>query len=84
MTDELGDALSDAGIPRAGDKLGGWPDWIQGVEYPACPRCGNAMKTIFQLDSQDHIDHMFGDAGVGHVTQCPTHPDVLAFGWACY
>lgn len=26
---------------------------------------------------------VFGDMGIGHVTQCKAHPRVLAFAWAC-
>ncbi|QDU19051.1 DUF1963 domain-containing protein [Urbifossiella limnaea] len=66
-----------------GDKLGGWPYWVQGAEYPACPRCARRMALVFQLDSEGHVPFMFGDAGCGHVTQCPEHKDVVAFGWAC-
>ena len=68
---------------EAGDKLGGWPCWIQGVEYPSCPRCSKRMGLIFQLDSEHHVPFMFGDAGVGYLTQCPEHKDVVAFGWSC-
>jgi len=77
---ELAEAISMA---AAGDKLGGWPHWIQGVEYPTCPRCAARMALVFQLDSNDNLDFMFGDAGVAHVTQCPQHPDVVALAWAC-
>lgn len=90
---ELGIALRDLDIDldvaetiasaEAGDKLGGWPLWIQSVEYPACPQCERRMELVFQLDSEDNVPHMFGDAGCGHITQCPDHPQVLAFGWAC-
>ena len=80
---EEADALADGDVPHAGEKLGGWPLWVQGVEYPACRRCGRAMAPLFQLDSERGIPWMFGDAGVGHITQCPEHPDELAFGWAC-
>lgn len=66
-----------------GDKLAGWPAWVQGVEYPSCPRCGRRMTLLFQVDSEDNIPFMFGDVGCGHVTQCPEHKDVVAFGWAC-
>lgn len=69
--------------PLGGDKLGGWPNWVQGVEYPSCPRCGKSMELVFQVDSFDHVGWMFGDTGCGHVTRCPDHPDVVAFGWAC-
>jgi uncharacterized protein YwqG len=65
-----------------GDKLGGWPAWIQNVEYPSCPRCGRQMVLVFQVDSEHNVPFMFGDAGCGHVTQCPEHQEVVAFGWA--
>lgn len=66
-----------------GDKLGGWPAWVQGVEYPSCPRCRRRMALVFQVDSEDNVPFMFGDVGCGHVTQCPEHKEVVAFGWAC-
>jgi hypothetical protein len=76
---QVDEACSCAG----GDKLGGWPCWVQGAEYPNCPICGMRMRFIFQLDSRDNLPYDFGDCGTGHITQCPTHKDQLAFGWAC-
>ncbi len=73
----------EAGSPRTGDKLGGWPYWVQDVEYPDCPVCGRTMRLVFQVDSNDHLPYDFGDVGTGHITQCPEHKHVLAFGWAC-
>jgi len=67
-----------------GDKLAGWPAWVQNVEYPDCPRCGRRMVHVFQVDSEDNVPFMFGDSGCGHVTQCPDHKEVVAFGWACF
>jgi uncharacterized protein YwqG len=91
--DELGISLRDLDLesdvaetisaPATGDKLGGWPAWIQRAEYPACPTCARRMELVLQLDSEDNVPHMFGDAGLGHITQCPDHPRKLAFGWAC-
>jgi uncharacterized protein YwqG len=66
-----------------GDKLAGWPRWVQFVDYPDCPRCGRRMVLVFQVDSEDNVPFMFGDAGCGHITQCPEHKEVVAFGWAC-
>jgi uncharacterized protein YwqG len=83
MTDEESAELSDEGFPLSGEKLLGWPLWVQGVEYPDCPDCGERMELLFQVDSEQNIPYMFGDAGVGHVTQCPRHRGRLAFGWAC-
>jgi hypothetical protein len=84
---ELPDAVSDRlwtpDIPRAGEKLGGWPAWIQGVECPTCRRCGSTMQYVLQIDSQRNIPILFGDVGTGHVSQCPNDPEELAFAWAC-
>jgi hypothetical protein len=77
--DELDEALG----PRRGDKLGGWPSWVQGPEYPRCPRCKSRMVVLLQLESNGLCHHQFGDLGAGHLSQCPNHPEVVAFGWAC-
>ena len=82
LDDATSEQLSEEGLPRLGDKLLGWPAWIQGIEYPPCPRCNKLMKFVFQIDSQDNVPYMFGDAGIGHLFQCPEHRDVLGFGWA--
>ncbi len=66
-----------------GDKLAGYPRWIQGIEYPECPQCNRRMELVFQIDSEDNLSYMFGDVGCGHITQCPEHKEVLTFGWAC-
>ena len=87
-------SLDEAGLPYAiveklggeclgGDKLAGWPRWVQGAEYPSCPKCKQTMQLVFQLDSEQGLPFMFGDVGTGHVTQCAQHSDVLAFAWAC-
>lgn len=83
LTDEEGDEWIKQEFPRAGDKLGGWPHWIQGVEYPDCRTCGERMRLVFQIDSEVNLPYMFGDVGCGHITQCRTHKDQLTFGWAC-
>lgn len=71
------------GNPEPGDKLGGWPHWIQSAEYPYCPKCQAQMVLVLQVDSEDNIPYMFGDSGCGHIMQCPEHKDVVGFGWAC-
>jgi uncharacterized protein DUF1963 len=82
--DAEGTELAEAiGLAACGDKLGGWPAWVQGAEYPSCPRCSQTMRHVFQVESEQGVAYMFGDAGCGHVTRCAAHPDVLAFGWAC-
>jgi len=70
--------------PEGGDKLGGWPLWIQSVEYPECRICKKAMRLIFQIDSQVNLPYMWGDSGCAHITQCAEHKDVVSFGWACF
>jgi len=70
-------------LPWPGTKVGGWPHWVQGPERPDCRSCGAPMRLVVQLDSDDGIDHMWGDTGVAHVTVCAAHPDEWALGWAC-
>ena len=72
----------DAAHPYPGHKFGGWPFWIQGAERPNCPDCKSQMDTILQLDEYHSRSFNFG-GGIGHITQCKTHPNILAFGWAC-
>lgn len=68
----------------AGDKLGGWPNWVQDAGYPPCPECGQPMdRLVFQVDSQCNLPHMWGDNGVGFVVQCPHHPNAVTFFWQC-
>ena len=68
---------------KQGEKLLGWPAWVQGVEYPNCQVCNKEMSFIFQVDSSRNFDYDFGDCGCGHITQCKEHKDQLTFGWAC-
>lgn len=82
-TEEDEEIFYDSEVPRVGDKLGGWPAWVQGVEYPTCPECGGRMEMVYQIDSEDNLPYMFGDVGAGHLTMCPKHPGVLTFAWAC-
>jgi uncharacterized protein YwqG len=85
MSDDDYDAyyVSEPYLNADGDKLCGWPNWIQGEEYPECPQCNRQMQFVYQLDSFKEANWMWGDAGIGHITQCPEHRDQLAFGWAC-
>jgi hypothetical protein len=80
---ERGDEFGANPYPQDGDKLLGWPQWVQGVQYVDCPDCRKPMRYIFQIDSEDNIPYMFGDAGVGHISFCPDHPSRAAFLWAC-
>lgn len=84
LTEEQGELIYDSDLEvLANDKLLGWPLWVQGIEYPDCPKCGTRMDYIFQIDSEDNLDFMFGDSGCAHITQCKTHHNQMAIAWAC-
>lgn len=70
------------GQTLTGDKLYGWPYWVQNEEYPF-DKNGARMELLFQIDSEKGLDFLFGDCGIAHLTQSPTDPSELAFGWAC-
>lgn len=78
------EALFESGYPRQGDKLLGWPYWIQDPERPSCPECELPMTTLFQLDSNGNLDYMWGDGGVAHMFWCPHHPHAMALVWQCH
>ncbi len=71
------------GLPRSGDKLGGWPVLRPGLKLPPCPRCGETMEFVFQLDALGHTQGASGGSGIGHLARCRTHSTTLAFDWAC-
>ena len=77
--------MEDAAMfPAEGDKLAGWPYWIQDVEYPKCPTCDRLMDTlIFEFASDDHVPYLWGDVGTGYILQCPEHKEQVAFLWQC-
>ena len=83
VDDEAFDLLDSLERPLGGDKLGGWPAWVQGVEYPSCTTCGATMLHVLQIDSEDNLPIMFGDVGTAHVTRCGQHPDIMTLAWAC-
>jgi uncharacterized protein YwqG len=73
----------EIGLPIEQDKLFGWPYWVQSVEYPFDRKTETQMELLFQLASEDNLPYMFGDAGIGHLTQSPDNKEELGFGWAC-
>ncbi len=78
------DALERRGevLTRAGDKLLGWPVWVQGYAPVPCPDCGEEMVVLAQIASNDSLPFVFGDAGVAQITRCERHPDRVGFAWA--
>ena len=62
---------SRAILTASGDKLLGWPFWVQAPAYPRCSSCRSDMTPLFQVDHIGHLPFGFGDAGCGHVFVCP-------------
>jgi uncharacterized protein YwqG len=78
------DSMYEAGYPLQGDKLFGTPYWVQDPDPPPCSRCSRPMAHLIQIDSNENLDLMWGDAGVAHVFWCSDHQDVLALVWQCH
>jgi len=88
--------FDDEGIgAHSVEKLGGWPWWMQHEDYPLCPICQTRMVMVFQTwadlkfieplaDRYRSENFVLGDLGIGKIMQCPTHRDVLTFGWQCH
>ncbi|GAA4059993.1 hypothetical protein GCM10022389_00250 [Flavobacterium cheonanense] len=73
----------DCGLTISQDKLFGWPYWIQSEEYPYDRKTETRMELLYQMGESEIIPYMFGDLGIGHLTQSPDNDEELAFGWAC-
>ena len=70
------------GLPQPGDKLGGYPSWAQGVEYPKCADCKKRMDTqLLQLASNAAAGWQWGDLGTAYVVSCAKHPARVELIW---
>ena len=47
-------------------QLGGYPNWVQGESTPK-NQSGENMKLLFQIDSEDNADIMWGDVGLIYI-----------------
>ncbi len=65
------------------DKALGWANWVQSRKPPPCQQCKGTTELLLQLDSNDHLNHTWGDNGVGFIFQCPKHPAKVTFTWEC-
>jgi hypothetical protein len=67
---------------RGGDKVGGYPAWVQDAEYPPCPDCGEPMRDLLlQLASDGLCGWQFGDMGTAYVLACATHTARVELIW---
>ncbi len=72
------------GANHAGDKVGGWPHWIQDPSYARCPKCKTRMdQLVLQIDSHHAVAFSFGDNGAAYILRCPEHADELSFTFQC-
>ncbi len=79
---EVGEEFRERGdVTLAGEKLGGWPCFIQAAERPTC-KCGTTMEPFFQIDSNRALPTGFGDTGVGWLSSC-SKCLALTFTWQC-
>jgi hypothetical protein len=65
-------------------RVGGTPEWIQADETPGCPKCGDYMDFLAQLEQgHDHGTFInFGGDGLGYAFVCKPCQEA-AFVWQC-
>lgn len=83
--DEL--SVDDDFSPAGGDKVGGWPNFVQAATFPASER--PAARAVLQLDAETGAFSEWGDVGCAHVVGVPSElaeGDLSSFvwDWACY
>jgi len=64
--------------------IGGYPIWIQGEAERSCPVCKKPMEFICQIDSQQEVQLMWGDAGCVYLFQCQEHHDQFGMEMQCF
>lgn len=64
--------------------LGGYPIWIQGEGTQVCPNCKGEVELAVQIDSEEAVNLMFGDAGCLYVFRCPEHKNEFAIEMQCF
>lgn len=82
----LGDQYYDLFRNVRGFKLGGWPTLIQhGLEWGSA-HSPPAPEYVFQIDSSEKANWMWGDNGVGYFGRGVTaeHRDEWTLSWQCY
>jgi hypothetical protein len=56
------------------NRIGGYPTWVQGAEYPSCPCCKRTMKFATQLDSglltEEGDEWLWGSGGICYLFWC--------------
>jgi hypothetical protein len=66
--------------PAGGDKLLGWPRWIQGGwPPPPCDQCEAPTRLLYQLASDSHAELCWGDLGRVYLLGCEREPRHLRF-----
>lgn len=64
--------------------IGGYPIWLQGYGDQKCPECEGRADLACQIDSEDAVKLMFGDAGSLYVFRCPKHKDKFSVEMQCF
>jgi uncharacterized protein YwqG len=64
-----------------GEKIGGYPLFIQCEKGPNCQTCNKEMEFVLQIGSEVNIPFMFGDGGVGQIFICLDHKENIDFFW---
>jgi len=92
LTNDEHDLLADWGPLEVGDKLGGWPAWIQDTEEHRCSVCDKEMRLFFQFNPDVSLKYSFNqeffdrpvDLGCAWFLQCPYHRTQMKFTWQCH
>jgi len=84
---EIGDAYFDLFENIGGLKLGGWPSLVQSeIFWAPWNRHPAAPEFVFQIDTTEKGNWMWGDNGVGYFGRgtAPGRRDEWTLAWQCY
>ena len=64
--------------------VGGHARWVQGEAVNSCRQCGEQLRFVAQIDSEEPANLMWGDVGLVYIFQCPVHSDVFHLELQCH
>lgn len=65
-------------------QISGYPMWVQGAEPIECEECGEFMRLLAQIDSEEKAGLMWGDSGMVYLFECPEHPSAVQMRLQCF